>query len=214
MTTDKKCIACAESILIEAKLCKHCGTRQDDESFEETQKPALVPHTCNHTQTFAELANEQPGPFWGGPKIKAFVPDHGEELVVASFEKVKYSVEGAFEEMLVITDKSVIFGGFGSFGGSEIHPIDSVQALWLSDAIIGTGYSDTIGLILDFETQDDSIEPRVIPLGTNSKKAMAALRELTEKFEQVSAHLPVAHTGETVTGGYHTNFSVGFFREI
>lgn len=30
---DKECIACAEKIRVNAKLCKHCGTRQDDPSF-------------------------------------------------------------------------------------------------------------------------------------------------------------------------------------
>ena len=214
MSDQKTCVACAEQILVAAKLCKHCGTRQDDDAFTGGQVPELVPHTCDHPQTFAELASEQPGPFWGGPKIKAFVADHGDERVVAYITKVKYSIEGAFEEMLVVTDKSVIFGGYGSFGGSEIFPIATIQGLWLSDALIGTGFSDTIGLILDFETENDSIEARVIPLGTNPKKAMGALRELTTTFEQIAAHIPVAHTGETVTGGYDTTFSVGFFREI
>ena len=214
MPDQKACVACAEQILVAAKLCKHCGTRQDDNAFSGEQPPALMPHTCDHPQTFAELASEQPGPFWGGPKFKPYVSDHGDERVVASITKVKYSMEGAFEEMLIVTDKSVIFGGYGSFGGSEIFPIEAVKTLWLSDALIGTGFSDTIGLILDFETEDDSIEPRVIPLGTNPRKAMDALRELSATFAQIAAHLPVAHTGETVTGGYHTNFSVGFFREI
>jgi hypothetical protein len=31
----KKCIACAEEIVLEARLCKHCGTRQDDPTFSD-----------------------------------------------------------------------------------------------------------------------------------------------------------------------------------
>jgi|694.fasta_scaffold129875_2 hypothetical protein len=39
----KLCIACAEEIKTEAKLCKHCGTRQDESSFlEESGIPNSV----------------------------------------------------------------------------------------------------------------------------------------------------------------------------
>lgn len=34
MTETKPCIACAEDIKSNAKLCKHCNTRQDDRAFE------------------------------------------------------------------------------------------------------------------------------------------------------------------------------------
>jgi hypothetical protein len=40
MAGAKECVACAEEILIAAKLCKHCGTTQDDPrfTFQESQK--------------------------------------------------------------------------------------------------------------------------------------------------------------------------------
>ena len=34
MSETKKCIACAEDILLDAKLCKHCSTMQDDRRFQ------------------------------------------------------------------------------------------------------------------------------------------------------------------------------------
>lgn len=37
--TVKDCIACAEEIKEQALLCRFCGTRQDDLSFQETQEP-------------------------------------------------------------------------------------------------------------------------------------------------------------------------------
>jgi hypothetical protein len=214
MSNTKKCIACAEEILAEAKLCKHCQTRQDAEEFTEASDPVLVKHDCNHTQTVAEFASGQSGNFWGGPKLKPLVSQHGQEKVVAVFPKVKYSIEGAFEEMMIVTESSVLFAGYGSFGGSESYPISSISALWLSDAYIGTGMSDTVALILDFETPRDDIEVRVIPLGTSDSKIKRTLQDLAPEFESLAAHVPVAHTGETVTGGYHTNFSFGFFREL
>jgi hypothetical protein len=39
----KSCIACAEDIKSDAKLCKHCGTRQDDKQYLATPSPDLVP---------------------------------------------------------------------------------------------------------------------------------------------------------------------------
>ena len=36
----KDCIACAEQIQANAMLCKHCKTRQDDESFKPIEKSA------------------------------------------------------------------------------------------------------------------------------------------------------------------------------
>jgi hypothetical protein len=36
--TNKECIACAEEIKAQAKLCKHCGTRQDDSEFSKPKK--------------------------------------------------------------------------------------------------------------------------------------------------------------------------------
>jgi hypothetical protein len=38
MPETKNCIACAESIKSAARLCKHCGTMQDDEKFVKTTK--------------------------------------------------------------------------------------------------------------------------------------------------------------------------------
>jgi hypothetical protein len=41
----KSCIACAEEIKVEAMLCKHCNTRQDEQAFkkQKTQKPKATP---------------------------------------------------------------------------------------------------------------------------------------------------------------------------
>lgn len=35
----KECVACAEEIKFEAKLCKHCGTRQDEAEFIDAPNP-------------------------------------------------------------------------------------------------------------------------------------------------------------------------------
>ena len=37
-----KCVACAESILAEARLCRHCGTLQDDPRFKAPVQAAAI----------------------------------------------------------------------------------------------------------------------------------------------------------------------------
>jgi hypothetical protein len=40
LAMQKECVACAEDIKLDAKLCKHCGTRQDEAEFIDSPKPA------------------------------------------------------------------------------------------------------------------------------------------------------------------------------
>ena len=40
MNETTECVACAEQILASAKLCKHCGTLQNDERFQSNPAPA------------------------------------------------------------------------------------------------------------------------------------------------------------------------------
>lgn len=42
-TQTKSCVACAESIQLEAKLCKHCGTLQDDSRFTASSPKKSAP---------------------------------------------------------------------------------------------------------------------------------------------------------------------------
>lgn len=45
----KECIACSEEIQVSAKLCKHCGTTQDDERFHSGEiKPKSAPSRKGH----------------------------------------------------------------------------------------------------------------------------------------------------------------------
>lgn len=39
MNDTNPCVACAEQILANAKLCKHCGTMQNDERFQQAPTP-------------------------------------------------------------------------------------------------------------------------------------------------------------------------------
>ena len=51
MQGNKNCVACAEEILENAALCKHCGTRQDDSSFAvQTATPSAVNITVENIQ--------------------------------------------------------------------------------------------------------------------------------------------------------------------
>lgn len=45
MAETKDCVACAEPILPNAKLCKHCGTMQDDPRFSQSQPLGSAPST-------------------------------------------------------------------------------------------------------------------------------------------------------------------------
>ena len=45
MAETKNCVACAEPILPNAKLCKHCGTLQDDPRFAQGDPPVSAPST-------------------------------------------------------------------------------------------------------------------------------------------------------------------------
>lgn len=216
MSEKKTCIACAEEIMAAAKLCKHCGTVQDDPAFNDDLKANLVPHVCDHNQTLSQFAETQTGNFWGGPKLKPLVEDHGGEKIVAIIPKVKYSFEGIFEEMMIVTESSLLFAGYGTVGKVASYPLTGIKALWISDADIGMGVDTMVGLVMDFEAIGQEVELRVIPLGTNPNKARQVLSQLGPIFEQIGGHLPVGHTGETVVGGYTTTFGVGFgfFREI
>jgi len=49
MTETKDCVACAEPIMSNAKLCKHCGTLQDDPRFTHDNQPGTAPSESQST---------------------------------------------------------------------------------------------------------------------------------------------------------------------
>lgn len=48
---EKPCIACAEDIKSDAKLCKHCGTRQDDHEYLAKPSPEPAPQLKEAKET-------------------------------------------------------------------------------------------------------------------------------------------------------------------
>ena len=50
--THKKCPECAEFILREAKICKHCGTKQVMEVVEQDTRPAPQEHAMANWDVF------------------------------------------------------------------------------------------------------------------------------------------------------------------
>jgi hypothetical protein len=210
MSETKECVACAEEILAKAKLCKHCGTKQDTTEFSENPSLELVPHECNH-RTLDDVAREYRGTFSGGPKLKEASFTHGQEQVLGRVAKAKLSADSVLEQEMIITDKTLILAGYGSFGKYEEYPLNSITGIWLAEADISMGYSESIGLVLVFETQDDSIEPRIFMLGSagRAQAIKEALDKILVELQSIAGHIPIGWSGEKIVGGYTIEHSFG-----
>ena len=55
----KECIACAEEIKENAKLCRHCGTRQDDKSYVFLEAPKSAQDCWNSISAFEKVMHNQ-----------------------------------------------------------------------------------------------------------------------------------------------------------
>jgi hypothetical protein len=207
MAETKECIACAEEILEKAKLCKHCGTTQDSQEFQD-QSAKLTTHVCNH-ESLSDFAKRYSSAFSGGPKLKDALSQHGAEPVVAVFPKAKLSAEGVVEQEMIFTADTLIFAGYGSFGRYEEFELSSVSAVWITGAEISMGFSDESAIVIEFDSDTEDIEPRIFMLGSSNKKIKETLERLFEQLDSLSAHVPVGNTGETIAGGYTFEYGVG-----
>ncbi len=222
MEETKACIACAEEIKKEAKLCKHCKTMQDDQKFKRP-KIRENSHTCNHPSLnrWYEAYKNEPGL----PKIEGLLEECGSERVVAYFFRsrplgrkgselfTKSMAESLSEasEML-ITDEKLMFVDYEDANRNEIYELKDVDFIRITIALV-----DNEGqLLFEFHTKSgQEIKPRYIQLGKRKKTKQEAWSLYSRQLDQLSGHVDI-HYGDDIVHSSGPGFTmgVGFIRDM
>jgi hypothetical protein len=204
MSETKHCIACAEEILSAAKMCKHCKTMQDDSTFAEPPKPVLIPHECNH-ETLASWARRDAR--FMKPSIKPILREHGNELLLASFDTTPKGMKVLSHEM-IFTDQHLIFGGYGGFNPrSEVYPLSIFDSIILADRFDDDIHRRIIGFLKEDKFVLD-LRTRIIGKGMGRMP----IEEFNQKMNVVAGHVPVCESGEVFESHTETFYGVGFIQ--
>jgi hypothetical protein len=139
MATKKNCVACAEPILTNAKLCKHCGTLQDDPRFaHEDQSGSSPSESTSSSWQFLSKAEQD-----RRVQIANYVTGSGQAFF--------YSYDG--------------YGYLFTIGKidaptAQIGRMESIGATWSEGADLARSVSERSGAIRESKREHSPNEPR------------------------------------------------------
>lgn len=218
MASHKVCIACAEEILSAAKLCKHCGTSQDDTRFNAV-KPALLDHECHHPSLadWHDYFKGDPGI----PKLERILPAHSEEKVVAYFYKVSPASKKGSELFanaliheaihlgeMIFTNENLIIASYDDPGSFEVYPLNSIESIEIHMELIDRNER----LVFTFNNLTEiSIRSRYVSLGKRDRVKKEAWGVYSRQLLQLGAHVLLLKGQDLVSStnnGYF--YGIGF----
>jgi hypothetical protein len=115
----KACIACAEEIKLQAQLCKHCNTRQDEKSYTKSRTSSAIPKV-NKSGVSKNSTAGKPKSSAVKPKKKTPATSRGKSKQGFSMnENQMFFAGGAVLLVLILAASAINSGGSGFSGFSS-----------------------------------------------------------------------------------------------
>ena len=127
MGDTKACIACAEEIKLQAQLCKHCNTRQDEKSFQKTAKSSAAPKRSSSEVTTKPNPSASKKPPVS-PKKKTTTGAGGKAKNDTSLGENQMLFAGGAVLLVIILALSLFSSGFSGFTSNTNSSSPTVQS--------------------------------------------------------------------------------------